>query len=82
MKYYHTMVMYGKNKRLVEVANVTEDAMEQFKEEYTNKIRSLGWMKEISFKAYVRGESEDPEKATCHTLVYTKDGFDWWYPVK
>lgn len=82
MKIYRTLVLYGKNKKMINVSCVTEDALEQYKQRCINAIRSWGWQKEISFRSYICGESAEDEVNPGLGLVYTKNGFDWWYPIK
>ena len=73
MKAMWVRTEYGKNRKYINAGWVVENALETFKKETTEKIRSYGWTKEINFTVYDK-EVELEDNNTSYIRAYTANG--------
>jgi len=76
MKAYMIRVEYGKNGNYVGANWVAENAVDTYKNEWTNKIRGWGWKKEINFRMNKYAVEEIAENGNGGILCYTENGLE------
>lgn len=81
MKVMRIRVEYGKNAKYVTCDWVVENAMEQYKEYWTKRIRENNWKKEINFKD-TGCYCEADDNGTGILAAFTLNGYSYNVRVK